>query len=380
VINILTNRIFSLKDQNKNLKRTIILAGIISLIFYLILFFLSPEKQLSYSNEMINAAKIMEQAISVIRDYSDKNGIEIDELIDPNRTGLIGPESSPLTTTIGHLDAKRTTTNPDMASLIVHLLKEVGVETGDTIAIGSSASFPALMVVSLAAAKAMNVYPKIIISLGASSYGGTKTDFNLLDIYNLLLEKNIISVSPIAISLGGEKDVGETFDSDLKDKLITQINNSKIPFLQESNLVENVTKRINMYNGDSFEYPVKAFINCGGSYANMGISSLILKLQPGLNGNFEIPPEEEQGVIFRMAEQNIPIIHLLFIKGLVLRYGLPWDPIPLQNPGEAELYKSRNFNGIQFWSISIVYLIILGTLIVFYLKKKSSSPESKVIP
>ena len=377
--NIFKNRIYSLKDQNKILKRTIVLAGFVSIIFYLILLLFSPEKSFPYSNEMLNAAQIMEETISVIRDYSDEHGIEIDEVIDPNRTGLIGPEFSQLTTTIGHLDAKRTTTNPDMAGLIVHLLHQVNVESGDTIAIGSSASFPALMVASLAAAKAMNVYPKTIISLGASSFGATKTDLNLLDIYDLLLDKDIINIKPIAISLGGDKDVGETYDLDFKNRLFAQIQDGKIPFLQEPNLVKNTIKRMKIFNGDSFDKPVSAFINCGGSYANLGTSSLVLKLLPGLNGDFEIPSQEERGVIFEMAVQNIPIIHLLYIKGLVLKFGLPWDPIPLHKPGDAGLYNSRTFNTIQFWIIFLTYLSVLALLILFHLKKKASLQETKVI-
>jgi hypothetical protein len=38
-----------------------------------------------------------------------------------------------------------------------------------------------------------------------------------------------------------------------------------------------------------------------------------------------------------MAAQNRPCIHLLFVKGLALKYGLPWDPIPLPTPGTLEV-------------------------------------------
>lgn len=42
--------------------------------------------------------------------------------LDPNRTGLIGPDWSEITTTIGDLPAKRTVTNPDLAAAIARLL------------------------------------------------------------------------------------------------------------------------------------------------------------------------------------------------------------------------------------------------------------------
>ncbi|MCK4764667.1 MAG: hypothetical protein KAW12_20885 [Candidatus Aminicenantes bacterium] len=43
---------------------------------------------------MIEAARIMEKALFVIREYREKSGIEIDRILDPNGTGLIGPANS----------------------------------------------------------------------------------------------------------------------------------------------------------------------------------------------------------------------------------------------------------------------------------------------
>ena len=42
-------------------------------------------------------------------------GPPIDPGSDPNATGLIGLENSPITTSVGRLEAKRTTTEPLMA-------------------------------------------------------------------------------------------------------------------------------------------------------------------------------------------------------------------------------------------------------------------------
>jgi poly-gamma-glutamate system protein len=70
---------------------------------------------------MVQAGQIMEQAIQAIRDRREKAGARFDPGIDPNRTGLIGPEYTPLTTTVGELEAKRSTTNPNIAGYIVRL-------------------------------------------------------------------------------------------------------------------------------------------------------------------------------------------------------------------------------------------------------------------
>ncbi|MFC1725061.1 poly-gamma-glutamate system protein [candidate division KSB1 bacterium] len=350
-------------------KNRIILTGIISLFVFIIPVFSPGDNLLPYSEEMLNASKIMKECISVIRTHFETSGKNFNNSTDPNQTGLIGPELSSITTTLGHIDAKRTTTNPDMAALIVHLLKKAGVESGDTIALGCSASFPALVTASLSAAKAMEVFPVIIISIGASSFGATDPDFNLLDIY-LLLKNRIFDIKPAAITLGGEKDIGEGFEKEVKDSILKQIQNSGILFIYEPDLRKNVAERMKLYLGNYTSKGIKAFINTGGSYANFGTSPLVLNVKPGLNFNPELPTEEDRGVIFEMIAMNIPVIHLLYIKGLAVKYNLPWDPVPLPEVGESKL-KDIESTGTLFRITGIVYIIILCVILFFPGKKRN---------
>ena len=250
----LKNRISVRSKENKRLHRIIILAGLVSLLFYLgSTVFIKDTFFVQYSQVKLKAAEIMQKAVSVIREHCFKSGVKIDEMTDPNNTGLIGSEFSEITTTLGHLQAKRTTTNPNFAALIVHFLNNADVSAGDTVAIGCSASFPALMIASLAAARAMEIHPVIIISLGASSYGANNMNFNLLNIYQLLLKEKVFDVQPAAISLGGEKDIGEGFKSSIKQQLIQQIQESKYPFIYEPDLQKNVLARKKIYMGNSSE-------------------------------------------------------------------------------------------------------------------------------
>jgi len=143
----------------KRYDRAIIAAGVVSLVAFVLVRVSAPEPSLTQTPEMVVAAHLMNDAISAVGDHrasmaastATSPASPIDEGLDPNRTGLIGPQYSPLFTTVGHLEAKRTTTNPAMAALLVHLLQEAGVEPGDRIAIGASGSFPALMIASLSA-------------------------------------------------------------------------------------------------------------------------------------------------------------------------------------------------------------------------------------
>ncbi len=330
-MNIFTQkRIYFPQPQNPKLKRLLFSFSIISIVAFVSFKIFIAEGSLPYPNTRdLMACQTMKNAISSISAFCDSAGIPIDLAIDPNRTGLIGPEISPIATTLGILEAKRTTTNPKFASIIIKLLDAAGVAAGDTVAIGCSASFPALMIASLAAAQVMNVFPVVIISLGSSSFGASNPDFNLLNIYQVLHEKKIVSELPAAISLGGDQDVGRDFDASIRERLIQQIQFSGIPFIFEADLQKNVALRMKIYEGSSTKYRVSAFINIGGSYANIGTSELALKVKPGLNRHLLLPAAAERGVIFEMAGRKVPVIHLLYIKGLAIKYGLPWDPIPL---------------------------------------------------
>jgi poly-gamma-glutamate system protein len=337
-------------------------AGILSLAAFSLIELWPSGAAPRCADAMVRAGQIMEQAIQALRDRREKAGARFDPGIDPNRTGLIGPEHTPLATTLGELQAKRSTTNPNVAGYIVYLLCKAGVQPGDSVAIGSSGSFPALMVASLAAAKAMNVRPVTILSLGASSYGATDPDFNLLDIYEILASKGISSAVPAAASLGGEKDIGLDFDSEVRHRLADRIRAAGVAFLHEPDLEKNVSERLRIYEHGASRR-IAAFINSGGGYANLGTSHLALNVRPGLNADLSLPPPTERGVLFEMAARKVPVIHLLFIKGLVTEAGLPWDPIPLPKPVPLRLPGAARGSG--FWLITAAYFALLFLLAAY---------------
>ncbi|HYK90191.1 MAG TPA: poly-gamma-glutamate system protein [Acidobacteriota bacterium] len=343
-----TVRITLNSNRRKAVRRRIIAAGAVSLAAFGITRFITSDEAPRDSEAMLRASEIMEEALSAISDA--RAAAVLDPGIDPNRTGLIGPEDSPLTTTPGQLEAKRSTTNPNIAGLIARQLEEAGVRPGGTIAIGSSGSFPALLVASLSAAKALQVHAVCILSLGASSYGATDMDFNLLDIYSVLQRSGIVREPPAAISLGGDKDIGLDLEPEVRDALTRKITGQSIPFINEPNLPRNVETRIQVYQSHA-KSGISAFINSGGGYANLGTSALALQLKPGLNTHVELPPKETRGVLFEMAAAGTPVIHLLYIKGLIEKHDLPWDPIPLPRARQSP----AGLRGVVFWFVCITY-------------------------
>lgn len=346
-------------------KRALLFLFITSLLFLLLLRFVPLGKSDAVREDMIQASKIMEEALVVLRECRRGRGLALDEKNDPNRTGLIGVEFSPLTTTKGDLEAKRTTTNPAFAAAMVFLLKEAGVKRGDSVAVGASSSFPALIVAVMSAAKAMDLDLLMIHSLGASQWGANDPDFHWLDMLDCLHEAGVFDSRPIGLSLGGEKDTGEDMSPEGNLFLSKEIKTTGIPFVQEPDLRANVETRMRLYEESAGEKPVKAFINIGGSWANMGTDAEVLKLKPGRARVSRLPPVGNRGVIFEMASRNIPVIHLLFIRGLVEKYGLSWDPVSFPAPGKEKIFQRPMERHPLFLLLSAAYFILVTVILVF---------------
>jgi poly-gamma-glutamate system protein len=364
-------------DSRRSLTGRFASAGAVSLIAWIGLGVVSPPPTIPWTQEMVTAAASMRGAIESVSRAASDMGLGPDAALDPNGTGLIGPELGPLFTTLGQLESKRTSTNPDLAALMVHLLHRAGVRPGDTIAVGASGSFPALLVATLAAVRAVGAHPVTILSLGASSYGATRPEMHLLKIHGLLEVAGLAESPPAAASLGGRGDVGGELDASVRERLQEEVRSAGIRLIDESHLRANVERRMALYGigiasppGNDLPPdpgspgvrgaagPIAAFVNIGGSQPNLGTSPLVLDVPPGLVVELpetELPDTSHRGVLFEMMAQGIPVIHLLHMRGLALRHGLPWDPIPLPAVGTSELRRGERERGGAFWLMTVIY-------------------------
>lgn len=253
--------------------------------------------------------------------------------------------------------------------MIVYLLKEAGVKPEDTIAVGASSSFPALIVAVLSASKAMDLNPLVIASLGASQWGANLPDFHWLHIHECLLENRIFPYKPVAVSLGGDQDRGEDMEEEGRNLLRRAIEESGIPVVEEKELEANVEAKMHLFLERAGEAGIKAFVNIGGSWSNLGTDAEVLRLKPGLVKTGRIPPKKDRGILHEMAARDIPVIHLLYIKGLVERYGLEWDPTPLPQPGTGEIYNRIQEKQPSFLYIALSYFLLLFVLLSVGSKK-----------
>lgn len=346
---------------------------IILLIAVIGTFFIDKTKEnIKYENyqQQVEAVNLMKKSLTKIKESRLEKNIPINENLDPNKTGIIGKEITITTTTNGHLGAKRTSTNPEFAALMIRYFNKIGLKKGDTIAVGASGSFPALILATLSAAEVMELKPLLIYSLGASMYGANIPDFTFLDMLDSVQE--ILPYEPIAISLGGENDRADyMIFEESKPTLLKIARESDLPFIYEETLTESIKKRLELYDKHAGNQKIKAFVNVGGASANFGsITNASLSFPNGLvlNPPKMIPSQANRGLIYEYAVRGIPIIHLLNIRDLALKNGIKIDPKPLPETGKGEIY-----NRIEYNKLYIILLIVLLMLLSWKSRKKDCS-------
>jgi poly-gamma-glutamate system protein len=74
-------------------------------------------------------------------------------------------------------------------------------------------------------------------------------------------------------------------------------------------------------------------INAGGSLVALGSCAGIEALPPGLTIGPPPCAEGTPGLIAVLAGRSTPVLHLLNMRAIARDLGLPYDPIPLPQPG-----------------------------------------------
>jgi hypothetical protein len=79
----------------------------------------------------------------------------------------------------------------------------------------------------------------------------------------------------------------------------------------------------------------------------------------------KIPDNPERGLIFEYQSLNIPVVHLLNIRDLALKNGIPVDPTPLPEIGQSQVFFELRY---QKWiivitvMIGIIHLVLAGNI------------------
>ena len=362
------------KLTSKKNEHVVYILCALSMAFFVLWKFLPQDGTGILRKEMLRASRLMEEATDTLKACRFQKGLRSDRSTDINGTGLIGLEHSAITTSIGNLGSKRTSANPNLAGLIVKLLKECGIQEGDCVAVGASGSFPGLIIATLAAAEVLDLDALWIPSLGASQWGANHPQFHWHHMWQCLEKSGLFSHPPLALSLGGEGDAGKDMEEGGRQLLWEDIRGSGLPFLDEPDLTRNVALRMDIYKDAANGKKIKAFVNIGGSWSNLGSDSMVLGLKPGLNLIDKLPPPERRGVIYAMAARGVPVIHLLYLRGLTQRYSLAWDPSPLPGPGEGAIYRITGEEKELMFGLGVAYIVLM-ILIPVLLRRRGAIPK-----
>lgn len=323
--------------EHKQTMRLLLAAAVMTLGLAVVLASRSWRPRPEYE-DMLEAANRAQAAFQAVKEEGLRRGLSIQKADDPNETGLIGDYLTPITTTLGNLEAKRTSVNPNAAALVVRLLYDAGVRPGDRIAVNCSASFPALNLAVLCAMDAMELEGMVFSSIGASTYGANREEFTYPDMEYILFENGYIHHKSEFVSFGGANDQGLEFSEEVKETIRTRLAELGRSLWEMDNLEENIQARLDRYGS------VDCFVNVGGNLVSTGGSTAYDSGSGLLKRG-----SDSRGLIGQYLAQDIPVLHLLNLKQLFPRYGLPVDPIPVPQPGEGNIYYEQTVSLPLVW-------------------------------
>ncbi|MBW2606292.1 MAG: poly-gamma-glutamate system protein [Deltaproteobacteria bacterium] len=239
----------------------------------------------------------------------------------PTGMSLLGMEWSPITTTLGDMKSKRTSTDPRWGAVMLRLFKKAGIKQGSKVAIAASGSFPGFVLSTLLAAKTMKCDIILLPSLGASSWGANRVKMNLADMITFLNERFILDIRPKFITPGGGGDIGDGIPVDGIESMKESASRAGVTFVMEKSfdrILERKWAAIEKFKPD-------IFVSIGGGCASLGTSPEILNVPGGLLDH-KWRGKAGNGLIALALGDNIPTISLLHVRGLCQTEGIPFNP------------------------------------------------------
>jgi len=326
---------------------------------------MSPIVQPHFAEKMEAATKAR-HAIDVIRSTRLGMGGEIDIVNDPNETGVIGHEFTLITTDRGWRGAKQRALDPNLAAVFVELLKRARVGEGDRVAVGVTGAFPLLNASAIIATEVVGAEPVVITSVGSSMWGATDPELTWLDMETALTEAAVVSHRSIAASIGGGGDVGRGLSPEGRDLIVAAIERNGVELVRESTLDGSIEARMAVFRRESGGERYDAYINVGGGLASVGSGQVAKLVRPGLTKALSMRDLPRRGVLVRMADEGVPVIHVPDADRLIERYGLmppSEEPGPLPEVGVGEVFAQERYNAPLAATLAVLYGFLIFVVV-----------------
>jgi poly-gamma-glutamate system protein len=319
-----------------------------------------PERQPNFDKKL-EASQLSLVALQTIKNHSENLGLKIDKQNDPYSTGIVGQENTLITSDRGVVTSKILSTNPNYAAVFVDMLIKAKIKKHSVVAVGMTGSFPAWNISFLAACKVMELQPIIISSVGASDWGANVPNMTWLDMEEILRQKGIFQFKSVAASIGGGSDNGRGLSPEGRNLIKDAIQRNNVRLISEPALENNINTRMELYKSESKGKAIACYINIGGGVASVGGSQNSRLIPPGLTQHLAVKNFPVRAVINQMAEQGMPVINLLEVEKIALKYDFPVEVAETAPKlGEGTLFFKDRYSV----SNTIMLTILLG-LIVF---------------
>jgi len=235
--------------------------------------------------------------------------------VDHGMSGLIGVEWSEITTTLGPLAVKQSSTDPLWAAHILRWFDNADLESGDRVMILASGSFPGLLVSTLAASETRGLQVELTVSLGSSTWGANRMEapWPLMELR--LHQTGHLHTLSRYYTPGGRGETGANYSTDAMTILEEASVAVGVPFLKPGNLNEVIL----MKTEEIRKYRPKLLILIGGAASIMGNSDDTLP--SGLITPSAID-RMGNGVAKAALDDNIPVLHLLNVRELSRQAGM----------------------------------------------------------
>lgn len=321
---------------------------------------------------MRDAAARADAAFRVLKEERLRRGLPINAADDPNETGIIGDGYTEITTTLGSLEAKRSAANPNLSAAIADMFVSVGLRPGDRIAVNLSGSFPGVNIAVLCAMDALGLEGAAIPSVGASTYGANIPAFTYPDMEAYLSSVGLVTRRSFAFSIGGSNDTGAEMPAVTREAIRLRLIGLGYESIEIATLDENIGDRYNRFvSGGS----VKCFVNVGGNDLSFGASGDMLNMPGGVMR--QLPDGMTGGgLVQRFLREGVPVIHLLNMKNLFAALNLPFDPIPMQETGQGDIYFTEGYPRPIAIAVCLAYAVALGMAIWYWRRRRGGRVDS----
>ncbi len=312
------------------------------------------------------ASQLMSSAIDSLKTELKQRKIEVDPIDDPMQSGLVGMRLSSITTDRGLLSEKQAAVNPNLAAVFVDEFTKLKLEAGDNIAVGITGSNPAVNLALYSAIKVMHLNPKIIVALSSASYGANREELTWLDMESIFKSKGIFDFGSSYASIGGREDLGIGMSDNGMNALREAMSRNKVPLLIGSSLAENVDIRMAAYHELlPTDQRYRAFINVGSGLANVGSEPNANLIPEGVNHKLAEREYEKEGVMMKMAKNNVTVFHFRRILRWAKQYDLPVGGDQMPEVGKGKVFSSLIHNQTINVICLLVLLIAIVVVIIF---------------